>query len=96
MSGLLTDEEREAVRNMAYAGSYPQEKAARYVRTVEAIIDARVRAAKVEALREAADDFATGAWAEAFLTGEVVDDESAVRATEAWFLARADRIEEDR
>lgn len=39
MSGLLTDEEREAVRNMAYAGSYSQEKAARYVRTVEAIID---------------------------------------------------------
>lgn len=52
VSGLLTDEEREAVRNMAYAGSYPQEKAARYVRTVEAIIDARVKAAKAEAWAE--------------------------------------------
>lgn len=38
----LTEEEREEVRRMAYAGSYSREKADRYVRTVERILAARL------------------------------------------------------
>jgi len=47
--------------------------------------------ARAEALRDAAEEFATGAWQDAWATAGVHDDVSAVRATEAWFLARADR-----
>lgn len=50
MAEWLDDEDREAVRQMAYAGSYSQEKAARYVTTVEGIVARKV----AEALREAA------------------------------------------
>lgn len=35
-----------------------------------------------------AEEFATGAWLDAFMTGKVHDDESAVRAVERWFLGR--------
>ena len=47
---------------------------------------------KAQALDEAADAFGAGAWSEAFLTGDVQDDVSAVRATGTWFRARAAAI----
>lgn len=45
------------------------------------------------ALREAAESFATGEGLEAFAVANVTDDESAVRATSQWLDARADKIE---
>lgn len=45
------------------------------------------------ALREAAEAFATGEGLEAFAVANVDDDEGAVRATSKWLDARADRIE---
>jgi len=51
----LTEEEREEVRQMSYAGGFSQEKAARYVKTVERIIAARVEQAEA-ALRESDEE----------------------------------------
>lgn len=51
-----------------------------------------LRAAQAAALREAAEDFATGAWADAWGADGVEDDISAVRSTERWLLARADAL----
>ena len=48
MSTYLSDEDRETVRQMAYAGSYSQEKAARYVTTVEGIVARKVAEALAE------------------------------------------------
>lgn len=54
-----------------------------------------VERAQAEALREAARVFAEGAWADAFMRGEVEDDVSAVQATDRWLNRRADRIENE-
>lgn len=48
---------------------------------------------KADALREAAEAFATGEGLEAFAVANVTDDVSAVRATSQWLDARADKIE---
>lgn len=50
-------------------------------------------AVAAKALREAAEKFAAGDWADAWLTDGVDDDVSAVRSTNRWFNDRADRIE---
>lgn len=59
MESILTDADKEVVRQMTYAGSYSREKADRYVNTVEAIVarycaKAEQRGAE-RALREAAN-----------------------------------------
>ena len=51
--------------------------------------DADVAARAIEGAAEA---FATGDWSEAFAVGDAEDDESAVRATEAWLHDRAAAI----
>lgn len=58
------------------------------VEAVEQIVTARL----AEALRDAASDYATGGWLDAFTSGEVEDDESAVRATDQWLRDRADEL----
>lgn len=102
----LTDEQREALIEAlrfdrceyGCAITYTEETVrhdlepliARMVADAEQRGRAEVSAAV--ALREAAEEFATGGWSDAFAAGEVDDDVSAVWATERWFLDRADRI----
>lgn len=50
---------------------------------------------KANALREAAWEFAEGAWADQWIADLVSDDVSAVQSTERWFRGRAGRIEEE-
>ena len=53
---------------------------------------AEVRAdAKAEALREAADEWAEGEWAAAFMAAD--DDASAAIAVTAWLQTRADNLD---
>lgn len=54
--------------------------------------DARVKA---EALRDAADEFARGAWVAQWGADQVDDDISAVDSTGRWFRQRADTIEKE-
>lgn len=51
------------------------------------------QAVAARALRDAAEDFATGAWHDAWMTDRVDDDVSAVRSTDKWLRHRADRID---
>lgn len=51
-----------------------------------------IRRIQAEAIREATRVFATGGWVDTFTSG-VVDDVSAVQATDRWFNERADHIE---
>lgn len=53
---------------------------------------ALVARAKAEALREAAEVWAEGAWSDAFAASHVVDDISAVQAMEWWLIARAEGV----
>ena len=50
---------------------------------------------KVDALREAAYEFAEGAWSDEFLADRVEDDVSAVQCMYRWFERRAKQIEEN-
>ena len=50
-----------------------------------------IRDAKVEALREAADEWAEGEWAAAFMAAD--DDASAAIAVTAWLQTRADNLD---
>lgn len=63
--------------------------------TVLPIIAAEVRKAQADALREAAHEFAEGAWADQWGADRVDDDVSAVQSTERWFNARANDIEQE-
>lgn len=54
--------------------------------------DMAAREQRAEALRDAAQDFAEGAWADQWLADGVHDDVSAVQSTERWLLARATRL----
>lgn len=51
-----------------------------------------IAAREAAALREAGRVFAEGEWSDAFMEGNVEDDVSAARTTEAWLRDRADRI----
>lgn len=53
---------------------------------------ARIRA---DAICSAAEEFASGAWADQFLVDRVHDDVSAVQATERWFQAHADALQRE-
>lgn len=51
---------------------------------------------KADALREAAYEFAEGAWADQWGADGVDDDVSAIQSTFRWFADRADQIEKGR
>lgn len=54
--------------------------------------DAR-REGQAEALRQAAYEFAEGAWQDQWSADEVECDVTAVQSTYRWFAAKADQIE---
>lgn len=59
------------------------------------IVEQAVKRGQAEALRDAAYEFADGAWSDQWIADDVCDDVSAVQSTERWFNARADTIEKE-
>jgi len=60
---------------------------------VELILTAAAPHIRAAALRDSAEVFATGEWADAFIAGNVTDDVSAVKATDKWLNDRANNLE---
>lgn len=60
----------------------------------DAVVDTVWPIAQAAALREAAERFAAGEWADAWMADGVDDDVSAVQSTARWFLAEAERLEQ--